>query len=75
MQQRFWETLKKKEASQRRVVLLTAAKCYRGCQQHYHVEVVPSTHDALINISYSFCRAVTMEDEKGERGNAKQKNK
>lgn len=30
-------------------------------------KVVPSTHDALINISYSSCSAVTMEDEKGER--------
>lgn len=70
MQQRFW---KHKKMFQRRVVLLTAANRYLGCQQHYHVEVVPSTHDALINISYSFCRAATMEDEGGERGNTNQK--
>lgn len=58
---------KHKNRLRRKVVLPTIAKRYLERQQHYHVEIVPSTHDALINISYSFCREATMQDEKGER--------
>lgn len=42
-----------KKHCHKKVVLPTTANCYLECQKHYHVQMVPSIHDALINISYS----------------------
>ena len=44
---------KEKKHCHKKVVLPTTANCYLECQKHYHVKIVPSIHDALINISYS----------------------